>query len=72
MLVFWVPVLLLIAWVMTQVTKATGTHGENAVPSPSTRGLLDRRYATVELGREQYLQMVRDRGYAPSAATSTG
>jgi putative membrane protein len=68
MLLFWIPVLALFAWLVSRTNRSSGNHAENAARPGRARELLDRRYAAGELPREQYLQMVTDLGNRPDRA----
>ena len=69
MVLFWIPVVALVAWILS---PRTGIGGRSTDPSNglSGREILDQRYARGELTQDQYRSMVADmeRGGAHSGS----
>jgi len=60
MLLFWIPLIGLAAWLVARLTRGAGKPGAPTAPdapADSARGILDRRFASGELTVEQYTEM---------------
>lgn len=60
MLLFWLPLIGLAAWLVARLTRGANRSAAPAVldaPADSARGILDRRLASGELTVEQYTEM---------------
>ncbi|MDD1742709.1 MAG: SHOCT domain-containing protein [Methanotrichaceae archaeon] len=60
MSLFWIVVLILIAYLIYRLIKGEKSVVPQETISKSTADILDERYAKGELTREQYLQMKED------------
>lgn len=60
MFLFWAGLILLVAWVVRGLISSASRTGGTQTGNPEPQDIADRRYASGEITRKEYLQIKKD------------